>query len=318
MSRSERQKMKEAMKQYHQVMEQAAKRRAQMSPEDLRALKEREEQWKQAHQPSIPDQIKALEASRPKPLTFKDRVVILILVGALIGSVVVSIYGKYIAPILFLGLTSLLLLSFYIWAISSDKEKNAEIDRKISELKARQCAQDSTPEKATRTNALPKQDLVEKMPQKGDAAGDNATPFLPTIEHKPLPAFAPIQRSGVSELAFFRKYESEKRDHPFRPEYIGLLNPYLKEPVQSEADYYLYLREHTYQILCDKMVTDSTEEICAQAKREILLADADRRTAWEYVDKRDKVLRRMRTLFFVLLGLILALASAMVYLAWFR
>ncbi len=318
MSRSERQKMKEAMKQYHQVMEQAAKRRAQMSPEELRAREEREVQWKRDQQPPVPDQIRSLDAIRPKPLTSKDRVVMIILICALIGSVIVSIYAHYIAPILFLGLPALLLLSFYLWTVSSNKEQNAEIDRKISALKARQPAQASAPDKETSTKSLPKQDAVEKLSQKDDAAGAKPVSALPAVEHKPLPAFAPIQRSGVSELAFFRKYESEKRDHPFRPEYIGLLNPYLKEPVQSEADYYLYLREHTYQILCDKMVTDSTEEICAQAKREILLAYADRKAAWEYVDKRDKVLRRMRTLFFVLLGLILALASAMVYLAWFR
>lgn len=71
----------------------------------------------------------------------------------------------------------------------------------------------------------------------------SSRPFLPFSHAK----------SRIPRDVFFARFQSEKNAHPFDPAYLNQPNPYTGGIIVSESDYYEYLREHTYHILCDEV-----------------------------------------------------------------
>lgn len=61
------------------------------------------------------------------------------------------------------------------------------------------------------------------------------------------------EKSKIPRDDFFSRFQSEKIAHPFDPAYLNQPNPYTGAVIGSESDYYEYLREHTYHILCDEV-----------------------------------------------------------------
>lgn len=82
---------------------------------------------------------------------------------------------------------------------------------------------------------------------------------------KPLPFSQ--EKSKVPQSVFKKRFAEEKLAHPFDPVYLGQTNPYTGISVHSESDYYEYLREHTYHILCDEYAANIILSIDAQFSR---------------------------------------------------
>ena len=117
---------------------------------------------------------------------------------------------------------------------------------------------------------------------------------------------AALTQSRIPANVFAARFLSEKQKHPFSTKYLGVTNPYTGCAVNSEADYYEYLREHTYYMLCDELVVQQTEKI-----RETSLVDVSSlqtqneslKTSYQDVSHKH---RRLRRISFVLLALLIA------------
>lgn len=64
----------------------------------------------------------------------------------------------------------------------------------------------------------------------------------------------PHEQSRISPERFAAEYKSFVGKYPFKPNYIGVINPYTKKKVETKEDYYQYLREHCYLHICDSYV----------------------------------------------------------------
>lgn len=76
----------------------------------------------------------------------------------------------------------------------------------------------------------------------------------------------PHKKSRISPERFATEYRSFVGKYPFKPEYIGTVNPYTKKKVESKEDYYEYLREHCYYSLCDSFLASDRLKAFASAQ----------------------------------------------------
>lgn len=123
---------------------------------------------------------------------------------------------------------------------------------------------------------------------------------LPSVPMKGLPGAGPLSRSKIEPYVFGRRYESEKQKHPFDPRFLRMTNPYTQQTIKSEADYYEYLREHTYLMLCDELVVKQTQEIRETAQNEITWLQNQNAYLIQSSSDTDGKLRRSRRLCFLL------------------
>lgn len=131
-------------------------------------------------------------------------------------------------------------------------------------------------------------------------------PF-PVVTSKSLIDRVDLTPSSIPATVFAVRFLSEKQKHPFSTKYLGVTNPYTGCAVNSEADYYEYLREHTYYMLCDELVIQQTNEIHENAQENVTTL----RTQNEYLQTSMKnVLRKRRRLRLVSLVLLPVLIAA--------
>lgn len=112
--------------------------------------------------------------------------------------------------------------------------------------------------------------------------------------------------SNIPVNVFAVRFSSERHKHPFSTRYLGVTNPYTGCAINSEADYYEYLREHTYYMLCDELVVQQTEKNRENALNDVsVLQTQNERLKTSYHDVSNKH-RRLRRISLVLLLLLIA------------
>lgn len=114
-----------------------------------------------------------------------------------------------------------------------------------------------------------------------------------------------MTRSNIPPYVFLRRFESEKRKHPFSADVVGRKNPYTEDAVSSEAEYYDYLRIHTYFLLCDELVAKQTQEIRETAQNDITWLRNQNEYLKGALSNEEKKRHRLRIVSIVLLILLL-------------
>ena len=123
---------------------------------------------------------------------------------------------------------------------------------------------------------------------------------------------AALTQSSIPINVFAARFISEKQKHPFSTKYLGVTNPYTGCAVNSEADYYEYLREHTYYMLCDELVVQQTGKIRENAQDEITSLQTQHdslKTSYQDISHKH---RRLRRITLVLLALLIAVGIGLI------
>lgn len=120
----------------------------------------------------------------------------------------------------------------------------------------------------------------------------------------------PLGNSKLPPEYFNAYLEEEKKRYPFSSVYIGCRNPYTQKIVYSEADYFEYLREHTYYKICDMYTAEAAKREAESAEKKvqskISSIEAVRSQLEQRLQSEKAGRRRLRIVSIVLLILLLA------------
>lgn len=94
--------------------------------------------------------------------------------------------------------------------------------------------------------------------------------------------------------------------HPFDSAYIGKPNPYDGTTVSTEEDYYRYLREHTYHLLCEEAADRTVKKLWAKQCEETASIRSRNEALSSELSKHKTARRRLRIVSLVLLILLLS------------
>lgn len=128
---------------------------------------------------------------------------------------------------------------------------------------------------------------------------------LPVVQMHRMPGEISFSKSAIPPYVFTRRYASEKLKHPFRESYIGKNNPYTEIAVNSEYEYYEYLREHTYLQLCDELVVKQVEELQESVKADITWLRNQNQSLKNSLASEERKHKKTRSVLIVLLALAL-------------
>lgn len=139
-----------------------------------------------------------------------------------------------------------------------------------------------------------------------DGASPNGEQLSTYIKRKRKPLPFSQEKSKIPRSVFEARFEIEKQEHPFEAVYCGQLNPYTGIAVNSEEDYYEYLREHTYHLLCEEATVRTVKKFQAEQNNEISSIRSKNDALKSDLTKKEGSCRRLRIISIVLLILLLA------------
>lgn len=123
--------------------------------------------------------------------------------------------------------------------------------------------------------------------------GDNPLPF--SQEHSKIPT-----------SVFVPRFLLEQQNHPFHSAYLGKTNPYDSTLIQDESDYYRYLREHTYHLLCEEATVLTVQKHRAKIDGDFLQIEKLNDDLSASLQTKEKIIRRQRYIFVLLTVFFLA------------